>query len=278
MLNALKTLPAPVTPATGLFAKGKSLVSFYKSGITNIWHNRQLSKELRQKSGASSALELAQNISENAHLLAIEAEHGKKQQKRVVRASSQPSRMPPVTRADFLTLLRTERDIKKLPFFAVVFALCFECTPLVLMVFPGIAPSTCWSQRYITKLRNKYTTNLAELHKQGEKLNGSESVFRLNSSQLQQLADTLGLVKHAKIYPTSMLRSRVQQHLTMVRADDYFLRENYDKLESLDSEELHRALAARALPMDGGVAALKRWLAEFKEPMDAGYLVSGKQG
>lgn len=277
MLNALKTLPAPVTPAVGLFAKGKSLVSFYKSGITNIWHNRKLANELRQRCGASNALMLAQNISENAHLLAIEAEHANKQGKRVVRAS-QSSRMPPVTRSDFLTLLRTEHDMRKLPFFAVVFAVCFECTPLVLMAFPGIAPSTCWSKGYITKLRNKYTANLTNLHEKGAKLNGSESVFKLDPPQLQQLSQTLGLVKHAKFYPTGFLRSQVQKHLTIVRADDYFLRENIDKLDSLDSEELHRALAARALPMDGGVAALQRWLAEFKEPMDAGYLLSAKQG
>lgn len=263
-LNALHTLPAPLAPASGFWAKGKSLVKFYKTGIVNVWHNRAAASRIRELHGCRNGLYLAKSIVENTHLRLIE-QHIKK-------ANAQQSA---VKREELLTLIRTERDMGKLPLFVVVFAVCFELTPLVLWGFPRIAPSTCWSASYNAKLRETYKLNLVDL-KANSTVDGSESPYRLATPTLRKLAATLDFGHHYRLLPRSMLISKLLDHITKVRADDVLLRESEANLDELEREELIRALMARALPLDGGLSALLKWLYEFKEPMDAGYFLKSK--
>lgn len=263
-LNALHTLPAKLAPASGFWARGKSLVSFYKTGIANVWQNRRLAASIREKYGVASGFELARSVLENSHLAKIEKDVLAKEQQRIA-----------VSRDELLTVLRTEQDFRKLPMFVVIFAVCFEMTPLVLWGFPRIAPSTCWSVSYNQKLRGKYEVTRAEIDSSG--LDGSESVFQLPPATLRQLAATLDFGHHYRFVPLTQLRHKLGQHLMIIRADDAILRQEQAHLDELEPEELGKALMARALPLDGGLDALRRWIVEFQEPMDAGFLCKNEK-
>lgn len=264
-LNALHTLPAQIAPASGFWARGKSLVKLYKAGIVNVWHNRTKINKIREAHGCRNGMHLAKIVVENTHLKHIEQQ--------IKKGKSAPLVLK---REELLTLIRTERDLRKLPSFVVVFAICFEFTPLVLWAFPRIAPSTCWSESYNEKLRKTYKTCVENL-KVSSNFDGSESPYRLETPILRKIGATLDFGLHYQFLPRSLLISRLLDHMTVIRADDVLLRESEAHLNELEEEELIRALMARALPLNGGLNALRTWLHEFKEPMDAGYFLKSKR-
>jgi hypothetical protein len=143
------TLPAPLVvpdgPAKGedgsitlrsrvsyLYKLGKAYVGFYKTGVKNIWFNYKQYRELQARLGGT-----------NIHDL--------------VKYASTPS----ISRRDYQLYLRTRHDLKKLPPFALVFLICGEFTPLVILALgTSIVPYTCRIPKQINKDLQKTLTRI----------------------------------------------------------------------------------------------------------------------
>ncbi|OAA60733.1 LETM1-like protein [Cordyceps fumosorosea ARSEF 2679] len=104
------------TPAY-LFHLGKSYLRFYKDGLKAVFANRRLLRERLARTPAddrpSSAWSLAQS----------------------------PPRS--FSRADWVLLWRVRHDMIRLPCFGLLFVICGEFSPLVVMLVDGIVPYPC---------------------------------------------------------------------------------------------------------------------------------------
>lgn len=236
-------------------------MGFYKAGIVNAWRNRRVSAAIRKKYQVANSYAFASAIEECDHLRAIEEMHTGNENKKAALA------LP--IREEFLTVMRNEKDFYKVPGFALVFAVCFECTPLVLMMWPSLAPSTCYSVKYIAKINRRYDRERTELARQN--VSDSTTVYMMPRKGLEAFYKCVlnGSVISARMAPLAYLRQKVARHVAMVRADDCLLRRG--QVSDLIPEELSRACIARGLPSNGSSELLERWLVEFAEPRDAGF-------
>ncbi|KIW64913.1 hypothetical protein PV04_07217 [Phialophora macrospora] len=108
--------------ARWLFRLGKSYLAFYKTGFKNVWHNYQELRKIRAKVGKRRLEELVKYGSGNGG----------------------PESVPVLTRQDYQLALRTRHDVGKLVPFSIVFAICGEFTPLVILAIGSAAvPYTC---------------------------------------------------------------------------------------------------------------------------------------
>ncbi|PRT54278.1 hypothetical protein B9G98_01898 [Wickerhamiella sorbophila] len=260
-LNAPKTLPITVESGEGVYSRAKALVMVYKTGILNVWRNRKVAADIRRRYHASSGLDLAKSVMERSNLYRIQQNLNKV-----------PAKPITVTREELLTVLRTERDWPKLPGFAVLFAVFFELMPILLLAFPRLSPSTCYSKHFQDKIVTAYRHEQAKL--QDFKPGFSCSTHQLKDDQARALAHVV--LPHApflkKYMPISWVRNRLIDHLIIVHADNALLQR--DPLETLTPLELEKACMMRALPLGSPsqqMSDLDTWITEFKEPADAGY-------
>jgi hypothetical protein len=101
--------------ASYLFQLGKAYARFYKTGVKNIWSNYKEYRDLRRKFGGADIHDLVRHAS-----------------------------TPAITRREFQLHLRTRHDLKKLIPFGLVFAICGEFTPLVIVALGTVVvPYTC---------------------------------------------------------------------------------------------------------------------------------------
>jgi hypothetical protein len=109
--------------ASYLFKLGKAYVGFYKTGVKNIWSNYKDYRGLQKRLGGT-----------NIHDL--------------VKYASTPS----ISRRDYQLYLRTRHDLKKLPPFALVFMICGEFTPLVILALgTSVVPYVCRIPKQVNK-------------------------------------------------------------------------------------------------------------------------------
>jgi len=134
------TLPAPLVVPDGpvkdedgaitfknrasyLYKLGKAYIGFYKTGVKNIWSNYKEYRELQTRLGGA-----------NIHDL--------------IKYASTPS----ISRREYQLYLRTRHDLKKLPPFALVFLICGEFTPLVILALgTSIVPYVCRIPKQVSK-------------------------------------------------------------------------------------------------------------------------------
>ena len=114
-----------------LFRLGKSYVNFYKTGLKNIWYNRKEYNKIKARLGphhpTHAALYGGQVIYRNENGNQVEI-----------------GRVPEITRREYQLYLRTKHDLRKLIPFGLVFAICGEFTPLVILALgSSIVPFTC---------------------------------------------------------------------------------------------------------------------------------------
>lgn len=260
-LNAPNTLPLTVESGSGIYAKAKALVAVYKSGIVNVWRNRKDAAEIRKRYQVSSGLDLAKSVMERSNLYRIQKELNKVRAKPIK-----------VTREELLIVLRTERDWPKLPGFALLFAVFFEMMPILLLAFPRLAPTTCYSKYFQDKIVKAYRHDQAQL--QTFNPGFSCSTHQLSDAQARALGQVV--LPHAPILkqymPISWVRNRIIDHLIIVHADNALLQQY--PLETLIPLELEKACMMRAIPLGSPsqqMSDLEAWIKEFKEPADAGY-------
>lgn len=280
-VNATTTLPYVMDPnVKGLFAKGKQVVKLYKNGIVNVWKNNKQTKQIYSKLNASipgsslikspgifsqkkSFSMVTQTIIDKANIDIIqsdrlleknqtESESGNEKSnsdQQTLTPSIVVSYLPDLhtsfNRSEYQLLKRTPKDFIKLPIFSVVFGVFFECTPLIVALFPGIVPSTCllpFQSRQQLSNREKaidhFKTTREKALQLASKEDGVQSIstrkplqyrsstYKLSKEELYQLVRALNLVpKYIPlfIYPTKNLYKRVESCIDYLKADSYMI-------------------------------------------------------
>lgn len=164
-MNCPQSLPSAVLLRADVFAKvaaggpartplalrqwlafGRQLVGFYKSGVTNVYHNRKALQAVlrrmvfarvdaagrRQSVHPTSPAQLDWYLGNQLAWTQIERETVKRD-----------PRPPPISRADYQLVHRTHTDLPKLPLFALAALVFEETVPIVCYIAPAIMPSTC---------------------------------------------------------------------------------------------------------------------------------------
>lgn len=117
------------------FATGKAYLTFYKTGLKNIYLNTRLVWSL---DAAATATATADTPTPGA-------------------IAHPPASRPAgaTTRSTLLLRRRWRYDVRRLPPFALLLLICGEFTPLVVMALPSMVPYTCRIPRQIEALQRK---------------------------------------------------------------------------------------------------------------------------
>ncbi|KAG5354909.1 hypothetical protein CJU89_6717 [Yarrowia sp. B02] len=283
-----KSIPPKTQPTSKfqqLTALAKIALAVYKSGIKNVWLNRKQTKQLLRKYAASNKTDVTDAVLEHyfynqvaTHKRIFSTVTGEltlhKRDKEIARERDNNRRkidvniLPPdgeaLTRAEYVTILRTARDFPKLPLFVVVFCICFEFTPLVVLAFPQVLPGTCVipsQARKMLELRSKDTRALLKLKGDTQP---AHSAYHMSKEQLHGVCKALKLTA-AMVpitwYPTSWLKSRVENHMKQVRADDILIAKSGGAW-NMSLAELQQACLDRGIPVvaEDGTPYKADWL------------------
>ncbi|CAG82137.1 YALI0C14410p [Yarrowia lipolytica CLIB122] len=285
--DTTKPTQSPQTPSKfkQLTALAKVALTVYKSGIKNVWINRSQAKQLLKKYAASNKTDITDAVLEHyfynqvaTHKCIFSTVTGEltlhKRDKEIARERDNNRRkievniLPPdgeaLTRSEYQLILRTARDFPKLPLFVVVFCICFEFTPLVVLAFPQVLPGTCVipsQARKMLEVRSKATRDLLKL--KGE-TQPAHSTYHLNKDQLHAICKALKLTASMvpiNWYPTSWLQTRVENHMKQVRADDILIAKSGGAW-NMSLAELQQACLDRGIPViaEDGTAYNVDWM------------------
>ncbi|MCJ1293803.1 hypothetical protein MMC34_005359 [Xylographa carneopallida] len=227
------------------FSLGRAYLSFYKTGAKAVYSNWQTARGIRSRLPANTNPEqaLQQGV---------------------------------LSRGEWLLIRRSNQDIKKVPLFALVFMICGEFTPLVVVFMSGVVPRTCKVPKQVLRDREKAEERRRSSFREGT-VNSADTgmvdVETLPLNQLSHVGRSLGLYSSLLDrlgvgLPTSLLRRRVQQWDAYIGADDAAI-EQYGGVERMEMEEVRIALEERGVDVLGrGDAQLQRslqtWLRERK--------------
>lgn len=251
------TLPPPLvlperTPDLSnvkfLFRQGKAYYSFYKNGVMAVWKNLKL-------------------VHEPQKLVDVEY-------KGAVYEAVKDRRF---TRADYQLLLRNWHDVKRVPLFALVFLICGEFTPFVVVFMSGVVPYTCRIPSQIEGDRKK-----AEERRKISFRNLTTKYEKdkpLDRQQLLHITWSLGLSGRMWDYlggqlpglPNFILKSKVAKRVEYLETDDKLLRRD-GKVEDLDVEEVKMAC------QDRGIDIVNREDDELREHLKMWLELSRKEG
>lgn len=235
----LSSLPPPIDvpippPNTSpfkpghLFQVGKAYVTFYKTAIVNIWRNRKGVIDIR--------LDLPDKFKNGSMQLAAEDSA--------------------ISRADYQFFIRSRRDMRRVPLFVLLVAICGEFTPLIVMAVGGMVPPTAWIpkqvQSYREKLeeRRKLYFETLQGNVQGktraEQLSRSQLLFLNASCRLSSPLWERLLPGRMPGLPSSILKKRVNDWAKYIELDSKLLRQGGGAKE-LSEEEVTRALVERGV-------------------------------
>lgn len=115
------------------FRVGKAYGAFYKNGLKAIWTNYKLARALPHQIFSRGQAKVHQAVRDGV-----------------------------LSRADFQLIRRTRRDINKVPLFALIWLICGEFTPLVVIYFTGAVPRTIWMPKQVQKVRQEAESRRAK--------------------------------------------------------------------------------------------------------------------
>jgi hypothetical protein len=250
----ISTLPAPLAlpvrakdqpffPAYAL-ALGKAYLAFYKTGVKHIYTNFKAARAV-------------QKHLDDAHASSLKA---------AVDAGA-------LTRSDFQLLVRNWHDVKRVPVFALVFAVCGELTPLVVVAVSSIVPWTCRIPKQIESDRRRLETRRAisfrNLTSAPPEKGGVDGLGRM---ELLHISWSLGLSSNLWDWlggrlpglPTWVLRRRVARRVEYLKMDDELIR-NSGGVKEMEDEECRMACVERGIDVLGRSdkqvrADLEAWL------------------
>jgi hypothetical protein len=145
-----------------------------------------------------------------------------------------PRAVPVITRKDYLIALRTRHDLGKLVPFSIVFAICGEFTPLVILAIGSAAvPYTCRIPKQEqgdflrpVKIQQRYTQQVETLLPGASKDDGSMQwrqefleAYRLHVNPFSQPTPVLG-----KLWHTLFSSRRLRKHCEEVLCDTILIR------------------------------------------------------
>jgi hypothetical protein len=225
---------------------GKAYLSFYKTGLKAVWSNYQSSQTLIKS--VPQGLSVYDAVRRNN-----------------------------LSRADFQLIRRAREDVKKIPLFALVFLICGEFTPLVVVFMTGVVPKTCRIPKQVEGERQKMEERRALSFRNGtvnavHELPLSQKTEALLPEQVVHFGRSLGL--YGKMWdriggaPQALLRRRVQKWKEYIEVDDAAI-QRCGGVDKMSIEEVKIACEDRGLDILGrndeklrGV--LKAWLANAK--------------
>jgi hypothetical protein len=175
-----------------------------------------------------------------------------------------------LSRADFQLLHRNWHDIKRVPIFGLVFIICGELTPLVVIAISNIVPWTCRIPRQVERDRKKLEERRSVSFRELATVPPSEGgVAGLGREQLMHINWSLGLSSNVWDYfdaalTDGRLRKKIQRRVDYLRMDDKLIRE-CGGVKEMEEEELRMACVDRGINVVGRSnadmrKALQEWL------------------
>jgi hypothetical protein len=235
----LTTLPPPLdlpirkedqSLPSYLFATGKTYVTFYKTGIKNIYTNYKLSSPIQSRVSKST---LQQLVSSNS-----------------------------ITRSEYQLLFRNWHDIKRVPLFGLVLLVCGEFTPLVVIAFTAVVPWTCRIPKQIDSDRRKLEERRGESFRELTSLPPSpnpgmkveEAVEKLDKWQLRHINSSLSLSSSLWSWifgpPSFLLKRRVKAAISYLEMDDTLIN-RAGGVAGMSGEEVKIACVERGINVMG---------------------------
>jgi len=232
------TLPAPLVlpvrdPDTRLpvylYRLGRAYLAFYKTGLKHVWANYKTARTL--------------------HRDIIDAKCGGSIQRAVHEGL--------LTRSDFQLLVRSRRDVKRIPLFALVFVVCGEFTPLVVLFMSSVVPGTCLIPKQVQRAREKAEGRRRVSFRELVTPPPTEDVGvrGVRREQLVHVSRSLGL--HSMWWPEGlglpsdgMLRSSIGRRAEYLEMDDRLIGSDGGVAE-MEMEEVKMALEERGLDLLG---------------------------
>lgn len=159
-----------------------------------------------------------------------------------------------ITRAEFQLVMRSRHDSSRIPMFALLFLICGEFTPFVVLAVPGITPLTCRIPNQINKMRQKLETRRRaafELLPPGNVPDGTLlQPSQLNRNLTVHCSNVLGL--HSSRWPsflppTVLLKRRVRKRMEYLNLDDQLLLKGGGVAALHSGEELKLAAVERGM-------------------------------
>lgn len=187
-----------------------------------------------------------------------------------------------LSRADFQLLIRTRRDIGKLPLFALIWLVCGEFTPLVIVFFTGAVPRILWIPKQVQNAREQAEKRRAQSRTEGIPLfagplsrSDMESMpEETQRSALKSYAQSLDLYPAwwdrwtPTVIPMSLIRRRVYGRLRELEVDDFAIRRD-GGVGKLEEEEVRMACEERGIDILGKEEeSLRRDLQKWMERIE----------
>lgn len=248
-----------------LFATGKAYLTFYKMGFKQIYTNTRLVWSLGSASGIP---------------LDTPAPAGQPAEPPTLRPAA-------TTRSTELLKRRWRHDIRRLPLFALMFIVCGEFTPLVVLALPSVVPLTCRIPRQIEKLRRateerrRASSARIQDKMQGHSGGGgsSDGVPTLSRAEATaHIARSLGLISPlwdrlplADSIVALLASRRVRAHVAYLDRDAHLLSQA-GGVPALEDDEV--ALACE----DRGLAVVDRPAAELRGSLGRWVDLAGEEG
>jgi hypothetical protein len=224
-----------------LYRLGKSFLTFYRTGLKNVWFNY---KEYRK----------------------IKARLGPFPLNDVVKYSGKGGR-PTISRKEYQLYLRTRHDIRKLIPFGLILLICGEFTPFVVLALgSAVVPSTCQIPAQVVKDHVKAAERLKRLTEVSF-IDENTPVASLSSSEAR-IGYLWGLMPSPRPLPLihHLLRPRLKNYAEELVCDAILVRRE-GGLARLDGHELTlfaaKASRARLERLVGGAL-------HSPSPIDAG--------
>ncbi|KAG6360857.1 hypothetical protein INS49_011924 [Diaporthe citri] len=241
-----------------LFATGKAYLTFYKTGLKQIYINTRLVWSLSSASGIPTD---------------TPAPAGQPAEPPTLRPAA-------TTRSTELLKRRWRHDIRRLPLFALMFIVCGEFTPLVVLALPSVVPLTCRIPRQIEKLRQAAESRrrASSARIQDKMQSASRGSNSTDGSALSHAEVTAHVARSLNLIsplwdrlplPDSavavLASRRVRAHVAYLDRDGHLLSQA-GGVPALEDDEVALACEDRGLPVVGRSAAelrksLGRWVA-----------------
>lgn len=249
-----------------LFATGKAYLTFYKTGFKQIYTNTRLVWSLGSASGIPPD---------------TPAPAGHPAEPPTLRPST-------TTRSTELLKRRWRHDIRRLPLFALMFIVCGEFTPLVVLALPSVVPLTCRIPRQIEKLRRateeRRRASSARIRDKMHTSSAGSSSSTEGTPVLSRaevtahIARSLGLISPlwdrlplADSIVAPLASRRVRAHVAYLDRDGHLLSQA-GGVRALEDDEV--ALACE----DRGLAVVDRSAAELRDSLGRWVDLAGEEG
>ena len=208
------------------FALGKAYLGFYKIGAkavyTNFLESRALINRLPPSLSVLDALKQGQ-----------------------------------LSRGEWQFIRRSGQDFAKVPLFALVFFVCGEFTPLVVLFIGGVVPRPCRIPKQIESMREKAEERRQRSFRSGTLQSNriSPTIEGLRQNELQHIGRSLGLYSKwwDRIFngaPTALVRRRAQKWIEYLSLDDMAITRD-GGVGRMEIEEVRIALEERGVDILG---------------------------